>query len=143
MMIVTLTSLSTKSARDIIASVLEEAETLGLSIAAVVTDPHGHIIASVRMDEVSPTVLGFAEDKAYTSSNTKRSTEAFSERMASSESLKMGLSTRPRLLVWGGGLPIFYDGKLVGGLGISGAKDHEDIAIGKSVLARYGFRWEA
>ena len=143
MMIVTLTSLSTKSARDIIASVLEEAETLGLSIAAVVTDPHGHVIASVRMDGVSPTVLGFAEDKAYTSSNTKRSTEAFSERMASSESLKMGLSTRPRLLVWGGGLPIFYDGKLVGGLGISGARDHEDIAIGKSVLARYGFKWEA
>lgn len=83
------------------------------------------------MDGVSPTVLSFAEDKAYTSSNMKRSTEAFAERMASSESLKMGLSTRPRLLVWGGGLPIFYEGKLVGGLGISGAKDHEDIAIGK------------
>jgi uncharacterized protein GlcG (DUF336 family) len=54
----------------------------------------------------------------------------------------MGLSTRPRLLVWGGGLPIFYEGKLVGGLGISGAKDHEDIAIGKKILAHYGFTWE-
>jgi len=143
MKIVTLTSLSTKSARDIVSSALDEAEVSKLAIAVVVADPHGHVIASVRMDGVSPTVLSFAEDKAYTSSNMKRSTEAFSERMASSDSLKMGLSTRPRLLVWGGGLPIFYEGKLVGGLGISGAKDHEDIAIGKSVLARFGFNWEA
>ena len=141
-MIVTLTSLSTKSARDIIASALEEAEALNLAIAVVVADPHGHVLASVRMDGVSPTVLSFAEDKAYTSANMKRSTEAFSERMASSDSLKMGLSTRPRLLVWGGGLPIFFEGKLIGGLGISGAKDHEDIAIGKKVLARFGLAWE-
>ena len=141
-MIVTLTSLSTKSARNIIASALEEAEALNLAIAVVVADPHGHVLASVRMDGVSPTVLSFAEDKAYTSANMKRSTEAFSERMASSDSLKMGLSTRPRLLVWGGGLPIFFEGKLIGGLGISGAKDHEDIAIGKKVLARFGLAWE-
>jgi uncharacterized protein GlcG (DUF336 family) len=141
-MIVTLTSISTKAARDMIASAIEEAEALKLFIAVVVTDPHGHVLASVRMDGVSPTVLSFAEDKAYTSSNMKRSTEAFAERMTSSESLKMGLSTRPRLLVWGGGLPIFYEGKLVGGLGISGAKDHEDIAIGKKILAHYGFTWE-
>ena len=141
-MIVKLSSLSTKAARDILASVIGEAEALKLSVAVVVTDLHGHIVASARMDGVSPTVLGFAEDKAYTSSNMKRSTEAFAERMASSDSLKMGLSTRPRLLVWGGGLPIFYEKLLVGGLGISGAKDHEDIAIGKKILAHYGFAWE-
>ena len=141
-MIVTLSSISTKAARDILASVIEEAEALKLSVAVVVTDLHGHVVASARMDGVSPTVLGFAEDKAYTSSNMKRSTEAFAERMASSDSLKMGLSTRPRLLVWGGGLPIFYDNQLVGGLGISGAKDHEDIAIGKKILTHYGFAWE-
>ena len=141
-MIVTLSSISTKAARDILASVIEEAEALKLSVAVVVTDPHGHVVASARMDGVSPTVLGFAEDKAYTSSNMKRSTEAFAERMASSDSLKMGLSTRPRLLVWGGGLPIFYNKQLVGGLGISGAKDHEDIAIGKKILTHYGFAWE-
>lgn len=141
-MIVKLSSLSTKAARDILASVIEEAEALKLSVAVVVTDLHGHIVASARMDGVSPTVLGFAEDKAYTAANMKRSTEAFAERMASSDSLKMGLSTRPRLLVWGGGLPIFYEKQLVGGLGISGAKDHEDIAIGKKILTHYGFAWE-
>ena len=141
-MIVTLTSISPKAARDIIGSAIEEAEALELSIAVVVTDFHGHALASARMDGVSPTVLGFAEDKAYTAANMKRSTEAFAERMASSDSLKMGLSTRPRLLVWGGGLPIFYEGQLVGGLGISGAKDHEDIAIGKKILAQHGFAWE-
>ena len=41
-MIVTLTSISTKAARDMIASAIEEAEALKLFIAVVVTDPHGH-----------------------------------------------------------------------------------------------------
>ncbi len=142
-MLINLETLSAKTARDILASAIEEAERLNLSIAVVVADLYGQILASARMDKVSPPVLGFAEDKAYTSATMKRSTEAFAERMGSSPSLTMGLSTRSRLLVWGGGLPIFHNGKVVGGLGVSGAKDFEDIAIGKYALQRYGFSWEA
>lgn len=114
-----------------------------LAIAVCVTDLSGHALASTRMDGVAPPTLTFAEDKAYTSSTMKRSTEAFAERMASSPSLTLGLSTRSRLLVWGGGLPIFHAGKIVGGIGVSGAKDSEDIAIGKYALQRFGFSWEA
>jgi len=44
-MIVTLTSISAKAARDIIGSAIEEAEALELSIAVVVTDFHGHALA--------------------------------------------------------------------------------------------------
>lgn len=136
-------TVSSQSARDIVAACVEEAERMKLTIAVCVTDLAGHNLASARMDGVAPPTLTFAEDKAYTSATMKRSTEAFAERMASSPSLTMGLSTRSRLLVWGGGLPIFYEGKIVGGIGVSGAKDFEDIAIGKYALQRYGFSWEA
>ena len=135
--------IASKSARDIVAACIEEAEKLGLLIAVCVADPAGVALASARMDGVAPPTLTFAEDKAYTSATMKRSTEAFAERMASSPSLTLGLSTRNRLLVWGGGLPIFHEGKIVGGIGVSGAKDYEDIAIGRSALKRYGFTWEA
>jgi len=137
-----LTIISGKAARDLVAASIEEAERMKLVIAVCVTDPSGHTLASARMDGVAPPTLTFAEDKAYTSATMKRSTEAFAERMTSSPSLTMGLSTRSRLLVWGGGLPIFHSGKIVGGIGVSGAKDFEDIAIGKNALQRYGFSWE-
>lgn len=137
-----LTIISGKAARDLVAASIEEAERMKLVIAVCVTDPSGHTLASARMDGVAPPTLTFAEDKAYTSATMKRSTEAFAERMTSSPSLTMGLSTRSRLLVWGGGLPIFHSGKIVGGIGVSGAKDFEDIAIGKYALQRYGFSWE-
>lgn len=142
-MLTNLETLSGKIAREIVACAIEEAERLNLSIAVVVADLFGQVLSSARMDTVAPPVLGFAEDKAYTSANMKRSTDAFATRMASSESLKLGLSTRSRLLTWGGGLPIVHNGKVVGGLGVSGAKDFEDIAIGQAALERFGLKWEA
>ena len=136
------TSLSSKTALQLLEVAIEDASARGLLIAACVVDHFGNVLASARMDGVSPPVLTFAEDKAYTSATMKRSTEAFAERMASSSSLTLGLSTRNRLLVWGGGLPVFYEGKIVGGIGVSGAKDFEDIEIGKNALQQFGLSWE-
>lgn len=142
-MIVQYSTISCKTALEMVQISIAEASVLGLSVAVAIVDLSGNILASARMDGVAPPTLTFAEDKAYTSATMKRSTAAFAERMASSQSLTLGLSTRSRLLVWGGGLPIFYDGKLVGGIGVSGAKDYEDIEIGQSALTRFGFTWEA
>jgi uncharacterized protein GlcG (DUF336 family) len=72
----------------------------------------------------------------------RRSTAAFAEWMASSASVTLGLSTRTRLLPWAGGLQVVQDGKVVGGLGVSGAKDVEDIACAQSALTAFGFGWE-
>jgi uncharacterized protein GlcG (DUF336 family) len=55
----------------------------------------------------------------------------------------MGLSTRERLLTWGGGLPILHDGACVGGIGVSGAQDFEDIACARVALAEAGFQSDA
>ena len=36
---------------------------------------------------------------------------------------------------WAGGVPIFADGVCVGGIGVSGAKDHEDLACAHALDA--------
>lgn len=141
-MLVHYSTIASKTALEMVQTSISEASKLGLSVAVALVDQAGHILASARMDGVAPPTLTFAEDKAYTSATMKRSTQAFAERMASSPSLTLGLSNRSRLLVWGGGLPIYRDGKIMGGIGVSGAKDHEDIAIGQKVLQQYGFVWE-
>ena len=62
--------------------------------------------------------------------------------MTSAPSLTLGFQNRPRLMVWGGGLPIFHEGRAVGALGVSGAQEAEDIACAKAALAALGLAWE-
>lgn len=141
-MITKLAMVSSESAMSLVISALEKARADGLSIAVAVVDAQGHVLASARMDEVSPPILEFAQDKAFTAATMRRSTEAFADRMGSSASLTLGLSTRSRLLVWGGGLPIFHEGRVIGGIGVSGAKDAEDIACAQEALKHLGLSWQ-
>ena len=140
-MITHLTSLTCEAARQIVDAALAEAARQGLGVAVCVVDVQGHTLASARMEGVTPPILTFAEDKAYTAATMRRATAAFAERMASSPSLTLGLSTRARLLPWGGGLPVVHDGIVVGGVGVSGAKDHEDIACAEAALTALGLGW--
>lgn len=120
--------------------VLEHAASHGWSVAVVVVDTSGEVIASARMDGVSAQIMGFAADKAFTAATMRRSTRDFAARMNSSDPLRMGLANRSRLLVWEGGLPILHEGVAVGGIGVSGAEGHEDaecavVALGAAGLS--------
>ena len=42
------------------------------------------------------------------------------------ESMKLGFSAQPRLIIFGGGLPIRSGGALIGGIGVSGASEEQD-----------------
>ena len=49
-----------------------------------------------------------------------------------------GINTAdPKLVIFGGGFPLFIDGVLVGAFGISGASVPEDEQIGRAVLAAF------
>jgi uncharacterized protein GlcG (DUF336 family) len=141
-MIVELTSLSLATARKIADKALDEAAQQGLNIAVCIVDVQGHTLVSARMETATPPILNFAEDKAYTAATMRRATEMFAQRMSSSASLTLGLSTRPRLLAWGGGLPIVHDGNVIGGIGVSGASDVEDVACAQTALRSCGLGWE-
>lgn len=132
-------AISADAALDLVRRALAHAKAEEISVAVAVVDCHGVIVASARMDGVPPPVADFALDKAYTAGTLGKDTVAFGERMDSIPTLRLGLATRPRMLTWGGGLPIFKDGQCVGGIGISGARDEEDIACGKAVIAAAGF----
>ena len=141
-MICQMTSLSAATALGMLTAAIARAEADGLRVAVCVCDMQGHVLASARMDGVTPPILGFAEDKAFTAATMRRSTAAFAERMAASPSLTLGLATRSRLLPWGGGLPVVHDGQVIGGIGVSGARDVEDIACAEAALAQSGFGWD-
>ena len=119
-------SIASAVARRLVDAAIAHAMSKGWRIAVAVVDPSGECVASARMDYVTPAILGFATDKAYTAAMTGKSTLQFQERMASSSELTMGLANRPRLLCWEGGLAITEDGMVIGGIGVSGATGPED-----------------
>ena len=125
----------------LISEVVNHAQANRWRVAVVVLDPWGSVVASGRMDGVSPVVMEIASDKAFTATLGK-STKAFYERMSSSTDLAMGLQTRPRLCTWEGGLPIRQDGVLVGAIGVSGAAGPEDVACAEAALAALGLAEE-
>jgi len=135
-MTTSMSAISCDAAQGLVARAIEHARAHRWNIAVAILDPQGAIVASARMDGVSPTILDIANDKAFTATLGK-STRAFYERMSSSPDLAMGLQTRPRLCAWDGGLPIRQTGALIGAIGVSGAAGHEDVECAEEALRAF------
>jgi uncharacterized protein GlcG (DUF336 family) len=133
-MLVSVQVLSAALSLRLVTECIDYARSRSLEVAAAVVDPWGHLIAFLRTDRVTPLAVDFASDKAYTA--------AFFERADSSPSLRLRLTNRSRLMVWSGGLPLFAAGECVGGLGVSGARDVEDVECAKAAIRAAGLAWE-
>jgi uncharacterized protein GlcG (DUF336 family) len=142
-MIVMKPTLAAAAAFRLVGDAGAHAEAHDWRVAVAVVDPHGILLAAARMDDAAPPVIEFAQDKAYTAATLKRTTEAYFQRMESSPALRLGFANRPRLMVWGGGLPIFVEGRVVGGIGVSGARDFQDVECAEAALRAAGLAWEA
>lgn len=110
-------------------------------ICATICDPRGYLVALTRTDSVVVPAIQYSIDKAWTAATLSTSTQAFHERAMSNPALAMGLANRERVLVFPGGYPIFENDVCLGGLGVSGAQDEEDIEIATTVIEKYGFSW--
>jgi glc operon protein GlcG len=131
-------SISSAAARRLVEAAITHAEMRGWQIAVAVVDVAGHVVALARMDAATAAIADFAVDKAYTAAMVRKTSLAFSERMASSAELTMGLANRPRLLCWEGGVPIKEADVVLGGIGVSGATGPEDAECAATALAQLG-----
>ena len=128
-------SLTMNAARLIAEAAVARAEQDGQKIAVAIVDQEGAPLALLRMDGVPAPIAEFALDKAYTAAVTGAATKDFFSHIDSSPSLRLGLISRSRLLVWGGGVPARVDGQTVGGVGVSGGPEEADIACAEYALA--------
>lgn len=97
-------------------------------IAVVVLDSTFTEVAVLRMDRAFPSTVRVARAKAHTALNFGVSSSTMAERVTPEN--KAALSTvDPRLMFVGGGVPIRSGDRLVGGLGVSGGSEVDDVAI--------------
>lgn len=114
------------------------AEKLGVKINVALADSGGNLTGFLRMPGAFIQSIDIAIDKAYTASGFGFSTKDWMKHIGHDEGMKLGFSARPRLVVFGGGLPIRADGALIGGIGVSGASEAQDEECARAALDAIG-----
>jgi len=133
--------LSEALAAALIDSVREVCGRRGLALAAVVVDRGGNPVASTRRDGAQLGAMSLAGDKAYTAVAFGAPTSRWAAVTAPGAS-DWGLAGTlgGRAVVFAGGVPLYLDGELVGGLGLSGAASTVDEECAEQAAAQAGLR---
>jgi uncharacterized protein GlcG (DUF336 family) len=111
------------------------AEANGWRINVAVVDRSGNLMSFLRMPGAFLHSIDIAIDKAYTAASFGFSTKDWMSHIGHDDGMKFGFSARPRLVVFGGGLPIPAGSDWIGGIGVSGASEAEDEACARAGLA--------
>ena len=129
--------ISAEAAATAVQAAVAHAEAKGWKINAAVVDRGGNLMAFLRMPGAFIHSIEIAIDKAYTAASFGFSTKDWMPAIGHDEGMKFGFSARPRLIVFGGGLPI-GQGDWIGGIGVSGASEAQDEECARAGLAAIG-----
>ena len=131
---VTRQTLSAEAARRMIAAAEAKAEEMKRPMVIAICDESGNLKAFSRMDGAPVISLQIAQDKAWTAISFGVSTDQWFEFIKNYPPLLHGIVHTPRLVVFGGGYPLFVDQQLVGGIGVSGGHWKEDMQVAEAAL---------
>jgi glc operon protein GlcG len=129
-------SLTLDGARRVLDAALVKAGDLGIAFCISVVDPSGEPILSARMDGAPRLSAGIAANKAFTVTGFGgMPTGSWWEMIKEEPSLVHGITHTPRLIVFGGGVPIKAGGELVGAIGVSGGSAEDDTVVAEAGAA--------
>jgi len=121
-------------AKKLVEKVEKKAMETGVKVVIAVADDGGNLVLLHRMDDALIASIDIAINKAYTSVALKMSTRKAGELSRPGSPLYGLHSTNGnRIVIFGGGVPLLQDGKVIGGLGVSGGTAEQD-----AELAEYG-----
>ena len=120
------------AAESIIKRVFAAAEEMNVRAVAAVADAGANIVAVLRMDGAYSASYDIACSKAYTSASLKMPTEQLSTLAAPGGALYGIQHTNGgKIVIFGGGEPLYCGGEVVGSLGVSGGTLEQDTALAK------------
>jgi len=105
---------------------VEKAKELDIRVSVAVVDDGGNLKAFIRMDHATLLSIRVSQDKAFTAASFNKPTRDWYQRMDTSPFLLHGLNKVERMSILTGGLPIRYEGHMIGGIGVSGGNGDQD-----------------
>lgn len=124
-------ALSLEAAKKIAVAAEAEAARNKWNVVIAIVDDSGHPLLLQRMDGAQFGSIEVALGKARTSSAFKRPTKVFEDAIAGGRNALLSLDQAVALE---GGLPITFNGQVVGAIGVSGVTSQQDGQIAKAGL---------
>ncbi|MBL1256885.1 heme-binding protein [Methylocystis sp. Sn-Cys] len=121
--------LTLADAKRVAAAAAEEAQRNGWSVVIAIVDDAGLLIYLERLDGVQPASCDIAQAKARAAALFKRPSKALEETVAGG---RVALLSLPHIIPVEGGLPLVYEGQVIGAIGVSGVQSFEDGIVAKA-----------
>lgn len=120
----------------------QKAEELGIRVNVAITDDGAHLKGFIRMDGAPLLSSEISQNKAYTASAFGIATSEWYPLIKNEPELLHGIVHTPRLTIFGGGVPIYIDDQLAGGIGVSGGSAEQDMVCAEAALAVWNQSWK-
>jgi uncharacterized protein GlcG (DUF336 family) len=122
-------SLTLEAAKQVAAAAEAEARKNNWNVVIAVLDDGANLVYLQRMDETQIGSVDVAIEKGRTAVKFKRPSKALEDAVAGG---RQALLRLPGATPVEGGVPLLFDGKLVGAIGVSGVQSNQDGQIARA-----------
>jgi uncharacterized protein GlcG (DUF336 family) len=123
----TIRRLSLDEAQILIEGAAAKAREIDVPMCIAITDESGHLIRFDRMDGGKVSSISIAIDKAFTGAVARRGTHVYNELCVPGKpTFGIHISNEGHFSVIGGGLPVWVNGEIVAGIGVSSGSAEQD-----------------
>lgn len=131
----TIKRLSLEEAQILIDGAAEKAREIKVPMCIAVTDEAGHLVKFDRMDGGKTSSISIAIDKAFTGAAARRGTHVYNELCVPGKpTFGIHITNGGHFSVIGGGLPVWVDGEIVGGVGVSSGSAEQDQVCAEAAI---------
>src|SRR5262245_28971985 len=123
-------SITLEQAKKVMAGAEAEAKKNNWPVVIAILDSGGQLVLLQRLDNAQWGSIEIAKEKAKSSVALRRPTKALQDLIAQGGANLRLLSIGYSVLE--GGIPIVADGKIIGGIGVSGVTSQQDAQIGQA-----------
>jgi glc operon protein GlcG len=127
-------TLTLEDGHKILAAAKAEAEKQKWGVTVAIVDDAGRLLLLSRSDTARPQTAEIAHLKAKSAAVTHRPGKTWED----AAKQRPGVLNFPDAFPIQGGLPIIYQGEVIGAVGVSGVQSHEDEQVAAAGIAALG-----
>ena len=120
------------------AAAVAKGAAMGCPVVAAVVGAGGELMAFLRANGSPSPSAKIAQDKAYSAASFRISTPDLYAMVSDNPARRDGIVRQPGIAMFGGGLPISFDGVCVGAIGVSGGSEALDVECANAGLVAIG-----
>lgn len=124
-----------EGAKRMLAAAEAEARKNNWNVAMAVVDESGNLIAFQKLDDTQVGSIDIAIGKARTAARMKRPTKALEDAVAGGRTVMLAVEG---IVPLEGGVPVTFDGRIIGAVGVSGVTSQQDAQVAAAGVAALG-----